>query len=108
MRILIHFQTTSQKFPIQFKTANRQIPIKFKTANRQIPITFHSFQRVSIFEHVEYYDGDYIVTPGVDGQTLETNSKLMDDDVTIKAIPYYDTTNPAGGSTVYIAAALTE
>lgn len=103
MRILINFQPTSQKFPIKFKAAYRQLPIKFRSVDKQIPITFHSFQRVSVFEHVEHYDGDYFVTPRVDEQTLETDSKLMLDDLTVKAIPYYDTTNAAGGSTVYIA-----
>ena len=48
------------------------------------------------------YDGDYIVTPKTDGQTLETANKVMLNDVTIKAIPYFETSNTSGGSTVYI------
>lgn len=48
------------------------------------------------------YSGDYGVTPTIDGQTLETAQKLMKDDVTVKAIPYFDVGNTSGGSTVYI------
>ena len=36
------------------------------------------------------------------GQTLPTASKTMYTDVTVKAIPYYDVSNPSGGTTIYI------
>lgn len=49
------------------------------------------------------YEGEYVITPTVDGQTMATAQKVMRDDVTIKAIPYYDVSNNAGGSTVFIA-----
>lgn len=48
------------------------------------------------------YDGPYIVIPKVEGQTLETDGKTMQDDVTVTAIPYYQTSNPQGGYTVII------
>lgn len=47
------------------------------------------------------YEGDYTVTPRVDSQTMETRGKIMSNDVTILAIPYYDTSNPYG-TTIYI------
>lgn len=50
----------------------------------------------------ETYSGAYTVTPSSSEQTLETASKLMEDDVTVKEIPYYDVSNTSGGSTVYI------
>lgn len=50
----------------------------------------------------EVYDGDYIVTPKpYEEQVLETKSKLMVDDVTVLAIPYYETSN-ISGITIYI------
>ena len=49
------------------------------------------------------YEGDYEVTPTADGQTLSTAQKLMEGDVTVKAIPYYETSNESGGNTLYIA-----
>lgn len=50
----------------------------------------------------ETYAGPYAVTPDVDAQTLETARKYMTRNVSIGAIPYYDTGNTAGGRTVYI------
>lgn len=49
------------------------------------------------------YEGDYIVTPKVDQQKLDTKDAIMRDDVTILAIPYFETSNNSGGNTVYIA-----
>ena len=48
--------------------------------------------------------GPYTVTPKAeDGTTLDTAFKLMIDDVKVKPIPYYETSNDSGGYTVYIA-----
>ena len=50
----------------------------------------------------EIYGGEYVVTPmPFESQTLETKSKLMADDVTVLAIPYYETSN-VSGITIYI------
>ena len=50
------------------------------------------------------YNGEYIVTPkAFKEQTLKTNGKKMINDVTIKEVPYYETSNTDGGETVYIA-----
>lgn len=49
------------------------------------------------------YDGSYEVIPTTDEQILYTKSKYMEDDVTVKSIPYFETSNQAGGDTVYIA-----
>lgn len=50
------------------------------------------------------YNGEYTVTPkAFKEQTLKTNGKKMINDVTIKEVPYYETSNTDGGETVYIA-----
>lgn len=51
----------------------------------------------------ELYQGAYDVTPKVDPQTMATKGKVMNDDVTIKAIPFFEVSNTSGGNTVYIA-----
>ena len=48
------------------------------------------------------YEGDYIVTPKVSAQILETKQKVMTDDLTIMEIPFFNVSNTSGGSTVYI------
>lgn len=47
------------------------------------------------------YDGDYEIIPKVNAQTIETKNKKMKENLTVLAIPYYETSNPTG-KTVYI------
>ena len=49
------------------------------------------------------YNGDYEVMPKTYSQTLNTKHKLMNDDVHILEIPYFETSNESDGITVYIA-----
>lgn len=48
------------------------------------------------------YEGEYDVIPTFNLQTLDTNGKLMTDDVSVYAIPVSEVENLAGGYTVYI------
>lgn len=51
----------------------------------------------------EIYDGEYVVTPKVAERTiLPTTGKVMKDDVTVKEIPIFKTSNESGGYTFYI------
>lgn len=50
-----------------------------------------------------FYLGEYEVTPTTSTQVLPTKDTVMIDNVTIKKVPYYETENEFGGSTVYIA-----
>lgn len=50
------------------------------------------------------YDGPYEVTPlAYDPVILATKNKLMADDVAVRKVPYYETSNLFDGQTVYIA-----
>ena len=51
---------------------------------------------------LERYGGPYEVTPRLYAQSLDTDGKLMEDDVTVYEIPVTRTTNPTGGLTVLI------
>lgn len=57
---------------------------------------------ISITIGHEYYTGNYNVTPKIEQQVLETRDKLMSDDVTVKGIPFYEVSNPQGGTTFII------
>lgn len=49
------------------------------------------------------YGGTYEVTPSAhEAQILETAGTIMEDDVTVKIIPFFQTSN-VSGDTVYIA-----
>lgn len=53
---------------------------------------------------LELYGGPYEVTPKAWGeQILQTEGKLMSDDVTVFRVPYYETINLFDGKTAYIA-----
>lgn len=56
----------------------------------------------------EDYEGDYSVTPKVDSQVLATKAKYMVDDLVIKEIPFFDTSNTSGGRTIYIGDSVIE
>ncbi len=49
----------------------------------------------------ETYSGSYEVTPSASQQTLDTDNKVLANDVVVKPIPYFETSN-ISGITVYI------
>ena len=50
----------------------------------------------------ETYTGSYTIRPEIDEQIMETEGKLMTNDVTIQAIPYHSVDNAEMGQTVII------
>lgn len=53
---------------------------------------------------IPIYRGSYEVTPlAFEKTTLYTDGRLMIADVVVKEVPYYETSNLSGGTTVYIA-----
>lgn len=61
-------------------------------------------KEVHILQGQEPYTGNYTVIPKANGETvLPTKNKQLVHDIRVQKIPYYDVTNAAGGSTVYIA-----
>lgn len=61
-------------------------------------------------EHADYpdYDGEYVITPSFDSQTLQTTGKIMRDDVAVEPITVSRTSNLAGGNTIYIGGVFTD
>lgn len=50
----------------------------------------------------EPYKGEYLVTPKVNSQSLDTDFKILLQDVNVAAIPYLEVSNPSGGLTATI------
>lgn len=50
----------------------------------------------------EYYLGSYEATPKTTPQILPTYDKLMSKDITVKSIPFFEVSNPQGGTTFII------
>lgn len=76
----------------------------FAEASCVFNVQYDSYQIGGIVlpDDIEVYEGNYTVTPNIEGQILETASKYMEKNVQVKSIPYFETTNASGGDTVYI------
>ena len=88
------------KLSVQFSENKNSIFARFYENDNRISASFGQFQTITIDR--EKYKGEYVFTPKVNAQTIPTKSKVLTEDVTINAIPYFDVTNTSGGSTVYI------
>lgn len=93
------------RFAVQFNQTTQRLRVEFGSNEKRFDIGFSDLQIMTVRPDVEYYDGAFDVIPDVSSQRLETAEKYMRSDVTIQAIPYFDVSNTAGGSTVYIGTA---
>ena len=91
------------RFDVRFNLSSKQIPVHFEETNQSFDTIFDEVKIVKVKEEAEFYEGDYEVTPTVEGFELATAQKMMKDDFTVKAIPYAEVTNTANGLTVTIA-----
>ena len=73
-----------------------------ESTNRFFEADFGRFQAVTEIIGGDPYQGEYVVTPKVEAQTLPTKEKVLFEDVTVEAIPYAEVTNNSGGTTVNI------
>lgn len=51
---------------------------------------------------IENYNGEYVVIPKIEEQTMKTRDKRMTKDITIESIPYYEVSNIQNGKTIII------
>ena len=80
-----------------------RLDVQFIENDKRFDVSFANYQKVTEYVGGEIYTGDYSVTPKVAEQKMPTKAKIMVEDVTVLAIPYYVTGNTTGGDTVYIA-----
>ena len=79
-----------------------KLPLKAEgDTPKRLPLKAEHVRVVYVGEYPTY-DGETTVTPQVSPQTLDTHEKLLLHDITIKAIPYYETSNLSGGYTAVI------
>lgn len=59
---------------------------------------------VQVITGGDVYEGPYEVTPRAHNEVvLQTMNKTMEGDVTVRRVPYYETSNLFDGKTAYIA-----
>ena len=88
---------------VNFGEDERKILPNFSENEHKIDFHFGEVTIINENIDVKYYDGEYKVIPSPNEQVLKTANRIMKNDVTITAIPYFDVSNNSGGSTVYIA-----
>lgn len=114
----VAFPSISKQFPVKFGEVHlinepESIEIKSleKVSSTGLADTYLlkltngqelTFEVQTVVADFPAYDGEYTVTPDVEAQTLETALTYMEEDLTVKAIPFFNVSNNSGGSTVYI------
>ena len=79
----------------------KRAPIRLNVARS--PVGLQVEKATVVRTGYQPYEGPYEVTPKADEQqTLHTKDKSMKEDVTVRAVPYYEMDNQTG-TTVYIA-----
>lgn len=59
---------------------------------------------LSVTKEYDAYSGPYEITPkAFESQMLETKNRVLRANLEITEVPYWETSNEAGGNTVYIA-----
>lgn len=92
-------------FSVEFSEKSSSFSVEFESEKCDFAVGMAETQIIEVLVpdlDIETYSGDYTVTPKVTGQTLETAQKYMEQNVEVRAIPYYEVSNPSGGNTVYI------
>jgi hypothetical protein len=90
------------RFDVTFQELDKKLNVDFRTRNEKIKVDFEHLQVVSDNVGVDYYKGNYTVTPKVEKQELATRQKFLTENVKIKEIPFFEVSNLEGGQTVFI------
>ena len=77
------------------------LKVNFAENNSTIQADFGEIFEV-INTEVPYYEGAYTVTPSVSEQVLQTEKRIMREDLVVEEIPFYRVSNNKGGDTVTI------
>ena len=88
---------------VKFEENSKELTPEFGEISKVLGVDFGETQKVTEYIGGDPYNGDYIVTPKVKAQTLPTKNKVMNDDVTINSVPFFNVSNISGGNTIYIA-----
>ncbi len=89
------------KLHVEFSDISEDIDVELQDNGHDISVSFGKLQTAS-GNGGEPYEGEYVMTPKIYEQMMPTKNKVLRKDVTIKAIPYVESDNVAGGKTVRI------
>lgn len=90
------------KLKVTFRENLQNFFTNFGESQQSFSANFGEIQKVTEDSPLEPYDGEYEVTPSKSDQILATKNKSMIMDLTVKRVPFYETSNTQGGTTIYI------
>ena len=92
------------------ETIQKNVRLNVAGRSRDVQISIQGKDHGDIFltvtpreSHKDPYEGPYSVVSYADAmQILDTEDKIMTENLVVLPIPYFETSNPKGGLTVYI------
>ena len=97
MRLKLEFK--SKDIPLRFVIRDMSFRADMKIYSEEFRLDIKNYQGI---KNADIYTGAYTVTPKDIAQQLKTKNKLLNKDVMVKKIPFFETSNDEGGNTVYI------
>lgn len=97
MRLKLEFK--SKDIPLRFVIRDMSFRADMKIRSEEFKLDIKNYQGI---KNADVYTGAYTVTPKDIAQQLKTKNKLLNKDVMVKKIPFFETSNDEGGNTVYI------
>ena len=97
MRLKLEFK--SKDIPLRFVIRDMSFHADMKICSEELKLDIKNYQGI---KNADVYTGAYTVTPKDIAQQLKTKNKLLNKDVMVKKIPFFETSNDEGGNTVYI------
>lgn len=97
MRLKLEFK--SKDIPLRFVIRDMSFRADMKISSEEFKLDIKNYQGI---KNTDVYTGAYTVTPKDIAQQLKTKNKLLNKDVMVKKIPFFETSNDEGGNTVYI------
>lgn len=97
MRLKLEFK--SEDIPLRFVIRDMSFRADMRICSEEFRLDIKNYQGI---KNADIYTGAYTVTPKDIAQQLQTKNKLLNKDVMVKKISFFETSNDEGGNTVYI------
>lgn len=89
-------------FDVAFEIDAQELDVEFNQGLQELIVEFENLHEITVVGDVDYYTGEYDVTPLITAQTLYTQNKMMNDNVRVDMIPTRELENAAGGVTFIV------
>ncbi len=89
-------------FDVEFNQSSQELNAVFDSDLQELNVEFQNYHEVTVIGDIDYYTGEYDVTPLITAQTLFTRDKMMNDNVRVDMIPTRELENAAGGVTFIV------